>query len=59
MLKTNEKSYETVKTVIIGSGVSGIACATSLLENGYDDFLIFEALDRTMGRCHTIEIGLH
>lgn len=45
------------KTVVIGAGVSGISTAVSLLKNGYTDFLIFEALDRIGGRCHTIDYG--
>ena len=51
-------NFKKVKTVIIGSGVSGISCGINLLENNYDDWLIFEALDRFGGRCSTIEIGL-
>jgi monoamine oxidase len=44
-----------VRTVIVGSGVSGISCANNLLKNDYTDFLIFEALDRVGGRVFTIE----
>lgn len=45
------------KTVVIGAGVSGISTAVSLLKNSYTDFLIFEALDRIGGRCHTFDYG--
>lgn len=45
------------KTVIIGSGVSGISTASSLLKNDYSDFLVFEAMDRIGGRCHTIDFN--
>jgi monoamine oxidase len=44
-----------VRTAIIGSGVAGMSCANNLLKNDYDDFLIFEALDRIGGRVFTIE----
>lgn len=42
-----------VKTVIIGAGFSGISAAVNLLNNGYNDFLVFEALDRIGGRIDT------
>jgi monoamine oxidase len=41
-------------TLIIGAGVSGLTCGINLLDNNYKDFLIFEALDRIGGRCHTV-----
>ncbi len=49
-------NYECIntKTVIIGAGVSGISAAVHLLKNNYTEFLIFEAMDRTGGRCHTV-----
>ena len=49
--------YECIhtKTVIIGSGVSGISTATSLLKNDYNDFMIYEAMERIGGRCHSID----
>ena len=46
--------YIYTKTVIIGAGVSGISTATNLLKNGYNEFLIYEALDRFGGRCHSV-----
>lgn len=39
-----------VKTVIIGAGMAGIAASINLLENNYNDFLVFEALERIGGR---------
>ena len=47
-----------IRTVIIGAGLAGISTAINLLENNYDYFLVFEALDRIGGRCHTIEYGI-
>lgn len=45
------------KSVIIGAGISGISTAINLLENNYEEFLIFEANDRIGGRCHTVDYG--
>lgn len=44
-----------VKTAIIGSGVAGISCATNLLRNKYEDFIVLEALDRIGGRVYSID----
>jgi spermine oxidase len=45
------------KTVIIGAGISGISAAIHLLDNNYDNFVIYEAQDRIGGRINTIEYG--
>ena len=55
--KTSTAPVE-ARTVIIGAGLAGISTAINLLENNYDDFLVFEALDRIGGRCHTVEYGI-
>ena len=47
------KNILCVKTSIIGSGVAGIAAANHFLNNDYNDFCVFEALDRIGGRCHS------
>jgi monoamine oxidase len=44
-------------TVIIGAGMSGIAAALNLLQNNYENFLIFEALERIGGRFCTVQNG--
>ena len=44
-----------VKTVIIGSGMAGIACGINLLRKNYEDFVVLEAQDRIGGRVHTVE----
>ncbi|TMW44102.1 hypothetical protein DOY81_010818, partial [Sarcophaga bullata] len=44
----------TPKIVIIGSGASGIACATKLLDYGFENVVIVEAESRIGGRIHTI-----
>lgn len=51
------KNFVHCKTAIIGAGWSGITAAINFLQNGYDDFLIFEAQDRIGGRCCTIDHG--
>ncbi len=53
-MNNNNNNKINTKTVIIGAGVSGISTAVNLLKNNYDDFLIFEAMDRIGGRCHTL-----
>lgn len=40
--------------VVIGSGASGVAAATHLLENGYKNLIILEAESRIGGRIHTV-----
>lgn len=47
----------TVKTVIIGAGMSGISASVNLLENNYKDFMVFEALERIGGRICTQTTG--
>ncbi|XP_017072156.1 polyamine oxidase 1 [Drosophila eugracilis] len=48
------KTKETTRIVIIGAGVSGIAAATRLLEQGFKNVQLFEAEDRIGGRINTI-----
>lgn len=45
------------RIVIIGAGVSGIAAAAKLFENGFTDVTILEAEDRIGGRIHTVKLG--
>ncbi|KAL9922425.1 uncharacterized protein ACN427_002983 [Glossina fuscipes fuscipes] len=42
------------KIVIVGAGPSGIACATKLLDYGFENVMIVEAESRIGGRIHTI-----
>ena len=51
------KSIERVKTVIIGAGISGVSAALNFLYKNYEDFVIFEALDRIGGRMFTYGLG--
>ncbi|XP_017867253.1 PREDICTED: spermine oxidase-like [Drosophila arizonae] len=48
------KSHRDLKIVVIGAGASGVACATKLLEYGFQNVLIVEAESRLGGRIHTI-----
>jgi len=41
------------QAVIIGAGLSGLACATELARSGYTDFLVLEAADAPGGRVRT------
>ncbi|XP_014295470.1 uncharacterized protein LOC103569609 [Microplitis demolitor] len=45
------------RIIIVGSGASGIAAATRLLQNGFSNIIIFEAENRIGGRIHSIKIG--
>ena len=56
-LSNNKPNFIHLNTAIIGAGVSGITAAVDLLNKNYEDFLIFEALDRVGGRCHTVDYG--
>ncbi|KAL1460639.1 hypothetical protein WDU94_012602 [Cyamophila willieti] len=42
------------KLVIIGAGAAGIAAATKLVTNGFDNFVLLEAENRIGGRVHTV-----
>ncbi|XP_037035290.1 spermine oxidase-like [Bradysia coprophila] len=54
VVKAGDKSP---KFIIVGAGASGISAAARLLENGYNDVVILEALDRIGGRVHSIPFG--
>ena len=43
------------KVAIIGAGVAGLSTANRFLEKGFDNFEVFEALDRTGGRVWPIK----
>jgi monoamine oxidase len=41
------------KTVIIGAGMAGIGASLNFFNNKYNDFMVFEALERIGGRVFT------
>lgn len=43
------------EVLIIGAGISGIAAATRLYENGHKNFVILEAENRIGGRINSVE----
>ncbi|XP_051157743.1 spermine oxidase-like [Leptopilina boulardi] len=43
--------------IVVGAGVSGIAAASKLMENGFKNVKILEAEDRIGGRIHTAKMG--
>lgn len=47
----------TKKIVVIGAGASGIAAATKLISNGFQNVKILEAQNRIGGRINTISYG--
>lgn len=48
-----ENQILNTKTIIIGSGVSGISASVKLLDEGYNDFIVLEAQNR-IGKLHDI-----
>lgn len=53
----SKQQHRDHKIIIIGAGTSGIACATKLLEYGFQNVLVLEAEQRLGGRIHTIPFG--
>ncbi|KAL7017834.1 hypothetical protein ACKWTF_010548 [Chironomus riparius] len=51
---TAHSQTEDKSVIIIGSGLSGYAAARRLIENGFTDIKILEALDRTGGRIYSV-----
>lgn len=47
------------KIVIVGSGASGIAAGAKLLEYGFKNIVVLEALNRIGGRIATESFGSH
>jgi len=45
------------EVVIVGAGISGLACATELAANGVDDVLVLEAAGRAGGAAETVRRG--
>lgn len=45
------------RIVIVGAGVSGIAAATKLIENGFRNILVLDAENRIGGRINTINFA--
>ncbi|XP_042901197.1 uncharacterized protein [Parasteatoda tepidariorum] len=52
-------NFRTKRIVIIGAGMSGLACAFCLKELGFNEVCILEAQDRIGGRLKTIKLGPH
>ncbi|MCL2448279.1 MAG: FAD-dependent oxidoreductase, partial [Polyangiaceae bacterium] len=46
---------EHVRTLIVGAGITGLATAAALSEQGDDDYLILEADEAIGGWCKTVE----
>ncbi|CAL7938139.1 unnamed protein product [Xylocopa violacea] len=52
---TNSEGIKSPRIVIVGAGASGIAAASKLLENGFENVQILEAEDRVGGRVNTVK----
>lgn len=50
----SSKEYLQKKIIVIGAGMSGLACASSLRDYGFENVLILEARDRIGGRTFTV-----
>ena len=45
------------RVVIVGAGISAIAAANLLINEGIEDVVILEATDRVGGRIYSIDLG--
>ncbi|XP_030572694.1 spermine oxidase-like [Drosophila novamexicana] len=54
---SSHKTKQTARIVVIGAGVSGIAAATRLLEQGFKNVRLLEAENRVGGRINTVPFG--
>ena len=45
--------------IIVGAGAAGIAAASKLFQNGFQNITILEAEDRIGGRVYTTQFGRH
>ncbi|XP_051157744.1 spermine oxidase-like [Leptopilina boulardi] len=53
LIKKNFKTNNQPSIIILGAGASGIAAATKLFQNGFQNIKILEAENRIGGRIHT------
>jgi monoamine oxidase len=52
-----EFSDDYSRFLIVGGGISGLAAASHLAQNGVNDFKLLEARNRLGGRIITVQIG--
>lgn len=45
------------QVIIIGAGISGLAAALELIENGVNNIVLLEAQNRIGGRIHSVPMG--
>ncbi|XP_074600527.1 spermine oxidase-like isoform X2 [Brevipalpus obovatus] len=50
---------DSIRVAIIGAGISGLGVAYELIQSGFTNFVIYEALDYAGGRIHTLPFGGH
>ncbi|XP_001607922.1 protein anon-37Cs isoform X1 [Nasonia vitripennis] len=55
--ETNTTLNKNAMIIIVGAGASGIAAASKLMENGFNNIIILEAEDRIGGRVYTHKFG--
>lgn len=54
---TISEDTKSPRIVIVGAGASGIAAASKLIENGFENLIILEAENRIGGRVNTVKFG--
>ena len=54
---TSTNSKDSTRIIIIRAGISGIMAGNILAKEGYDDFVILEASNRTGGRIWSVDLG--
>ncbi|XP_070509988.1 spermine oxidase-like [Chironomus tepperi] len=53
----NGQKEKDPKIVIIGAGLSGMAAATKLMDNGFNNIVVLEAENRIGGRIHSVNFS--
>ena len=51
-------TLKNASVVIVGAGISGLACAVKLFQHGFQNLTILEARNRCGGRIHSISTGM-
>ena len=57
ILSMGKENGSSVKFIIIGGGIAGLAAAHKLIKSGERDIVVLEAKSRLGGRIHTIREG--
>lgn len=56
-LNSGFRRYHQPRIVVIGAGLAGLAATQTLLENGFTNVTVLEALDCIGGRVQSVQYG--